>query len=384
MSRSEEEGSRRGLVVLLGAGGLVLLAVPVLALLAPLFLFTLMAAGLEDEPSAEGHREIPTVMHEAYLAAVEELPDVAPRCEGMHWSVLAAIGRIESGHATGSEIAENGDTDPWIIGPRLDGSGAGGNTVPFYDTDEGRWDRDTEYDAAVGPMQFIPTSWEIFGQDGNSDGLEDPHNVFDATLAAAAHLCGPGRVDLADPEQLRAAVFSYNRSEAYVDEVLMWAERYRGGGDVPEGPISDTGAPGPWGGHSNGRIPASELCPIPWNPAQMLRCDATAGLAQLNAEYRARFGHDLPVLDSYRSYERQVLLKESWCARGACHMAADPGTSNHGWALALDFTGGIAAWDTAEHTWMKQNAPAFNWHNPPHMQRGLGMEEPWHWEWGRQ
>lgn len=383
MSRSEESSSTKRLAILAGVGGLIVVAVPLLALLAPLFLFTLMAAGLEDDPSEEGLREIPTVMHEAYLSAVEQLPDIAPRCEGLHWSVLASIGRIESGHAGGSEISENGDTDPWIIGPRLDGSGAGGNTVPFYDTDEGRWDRDTEYDAAVGPMQFIPTSWEIFGQDGNGDGQKDPHNVFDATLAAAAHLCGSAAVDLSDPEQLRAAIFSYNRSEAYVDEVLMWADRYRGGGDLPGGPISDTGPPGAWGGHSNGYIPASEMCPLPWNPAQMLRCDAASGLAQLNTEFRDRFGHDLPVLDSYRSFDRQVYLKWLWCQRGACHMAAEPGYSNHGWALAVDFSGGIAAWDTAEHVWMKQNAPAYNWYNPGWAQRGLGKEEPWHWEWGQ-
>lgn len=384
-----ENGSRTGWWI---AGGLLAgagILGPLLGLLiVTMLVITMVAAAADEGPSEEGHSEIPTQAYEAYWSAAQQAEEIAPGCTGLHWSVLAGIGRVESGHANGATIADNGDVDPWILGPRLDGSGAGGNTIPIYDTDEGRWDTDTEYDRAVGPMQFIPSSWELFGQDGNGDGQRDPHNLYDAALASAAHLCGTGTVDLADEEQLRQAIYGYNRSWAYVDEVLMWAARYTATADVGDTPITPGGpGPGPWGGHTNGNIPASELCALPWptytGRTEQLRCDATTGLTQLNKAYRAEFGTNIVINDSYRSYARQVELKNWWCARGACHMAAEPGTSNHGWALAVDLGGGIGAWGTREQEWMRRNAPQYNWHNPPWAQPGNGKEEPWHWEWGQ-
>lgn len=165
-------------------------------------------------------------MVDAYISAAELLPSVMPECEGLTWQVIAGIGRVESRHARGSEIDADGGTDPWIIGPALDGSGAGGNTTPIYDTDLGRWDQDEEFDRAVGPMQFIPTSWELYGRDATGDGVADPHNVHDATLSAAVHLCGFTAVDLSDREELRRAILRYNQSGDYADEVLRHADRY--------------------------------------------------------------------------------------------------------------------------------------------------------------
>lgn len=165
-------------------------------------------------------------MLSAYVEAAELVPTVAPECEGLTWQVIAGIGRVESAHARGSEIDAEGGTDPWIIGPALDGSGAGGNTTPIYDTDLGRWDQDEEFDRAVGPMQFIPTSWELYGTDATGDDVADPHNVRDAALSAAVHLCGFTPTDLSDPDELRSAILRYNQSGDYADEVLDYAERY--------------------------------------------------------------------------------------------------------------------------------------------------------------
>ncbi|MEU0237616.1 lytic transglycosylase domain-containing protein [Nocardiopsis sp. NPDC006198] len=193
----------------------------------PLLIFTLLTSGNENNQglpdSVEG---IHDTLLQAYGQAASSTPDIRPDCSGMRWTILAGIGQIESNHAAGSSISNTGDTDPRVIGPRLDGSGAGGNTVAFPDSDGGQWDGDTDYDRAVGPMQFIPTSWEAYGQDGNGDGIEDPHNVFDATLAAAAHLCGSGTRDLSDREELRSALFSYNRSTSYVEDVLREIDAY--------------------------------------------------------------------------------------------------------------------------------------------------------------
>lgn len=169
---------------------------------------------------------IPPILLQAYGQAAGRTDEIASDCKGMRWSILAGIGQKESNHAAGSSISANGDTDPKIIGPVLDGSGAGGNTTPHYDTDQGVWDGDTDYDAAVGPMQFIPSSWVIFGQDGNGNGEKDPHNVFDATLAAVAHLCNGGPWDFNDQEDLRKALFSYNNSTSYVNDVLASIRNY--------------------------------------------------------------------------------------------------------------------------------------------------------------
>jgi len=162
----------------------------------------------------------------AYVGAVERLPQEMPECQGLTWQVLAGIGRVESGHARGSEIDADGGTDPRIYGPRLDGSGAGGNTTPVADSDLGLLDGDEQFDRAVGPMQFIPTSWELYGRDATGEGDADPHNVYDAALAAAVHLCGFTPIDLSDRDELRRAVLRYNQSERYADEVLEHTDRY--------------------------------------------------------------------------------------------------------------------------------------------------------------
>ncbi|MFG2774764.1 hypothetical protein [Streptomyces sp. NPDC048350] len=157
----------------------------------------------------------------AYTRAASAVTTLRPKCTGMRWSVIAGIGKVESGHAAGRTVAANGSVVPRIYGVRLNGSGAGGNTSVHSDTDHGVLDGDAEYDRAVGPMQFIPSTWNgPSGQDGNGDGVKDPHNIFDAAQATAVYLCGTGSSDLTDDAQLRKAVLRYNRSGAYADEVI--------------------------------------------------------------------------------------------------------------------------------------------------------------------
>lgn len=169
---------------------------------------------------------IPPRMLAAYTAAVTRTPREAPTCRGMRWEILAGIAMIESQHAAGHTIAANGDITPRIIGPRLDGSGVGENYTPVADTDRGRWDGDPNGEHAVGPFQFMPETWDSgAARDGNGDGVKDPHNAYDAALAAAVYLCGNGR-DLTDTAQLEAAVYSYNHSHSYVAEVASWITRY--------------------------------------------------------------------------------------------------------------------------------------------------------------
>ncbi|RKS06024.1 cell wall-associated NlpC family hydrolase [Nocardiopsis sp. Huas11] len=172
---------------------------------------------------------IPDVLMDAYVTAAARLEELHPGCTGMTWAILAGIGREESDHAAGHTIAANGDTTPPIIGPLLNGTGVGNNWTPHHDTDDGRWDSDTTYDAAVGVTQLLPAWWADRGVDGNDDGEADPHNVYDATAATTVELCTShpqNTVDFTDRAQLREALYRYNPWDTYVDNVLSHIDEY--------------------------------------------------------------------------------------------------------------------------------------------------------------
>jgi hypothetical protein len=204
---------------------------------------------------------IPPVVLDAYARAAADTRRQAPGCAGMRWSVPAGVGQIESHHAAGRQIGGDGEVgQPPILGPRLDGTGG---TALIADTDGGRFDGDPVYDRAVGPMQFIPTSWTIFGRDGNGDGVADPHNVYDAAAAAVAHLCGRGPVDLDDRAQLSRAILGYNPSYRYVADVLHWVDAYDAPGASANANASASpadpslvggGAPAPDGSDTTGTL----------------------------------------------------------------------------------------------------------------------------------
>lgn len=170
--------------------------------------------------------DIPVRAYDAYVRAARTVDAQLPSCR-ISWWALAAVGRIESRHGQfgGAVILANGDVLPRIVGPALDGGAF--RAIP--DTDGGRWDGDTVWDRAVGPMQFIPSTWAAVGTDGNGDGVADPHNFYDAATAAARYLCrGAGGRPLDRADGLRAAALSYNRSGAYADRVLELARSYGG------------------------------------------------------------------------------------------------------------------------------------------------------------
>lgn len=179
---------------------------------------------------------IPERMLAAYLTGAAQ----PGNCQGMRWQILAGIAGVESDHAAGHEIAANGDIAPPITGPRLDGSGAGGNTTAITDTDGGAWDGDAQFERAVGPFQFLPETFRAYGKDGNSDGTISPHNADDAAASAAVYLCGNSR-NLTDRQQLRAAIYTYNHSQAYVDDVLAGIDRYDALGSKPAAPTGNAG-----------------------------------------------------------------------------------------------------------------------------------------------
>ena len=174
--------------------------------------------------------DIPAVALAAYERAALSANAAEPGCH-VPWSVIAGIGRVESDHGrhAGSRADTSGVVHPAILGPILDGSA--GN-APIPDTDAGRYDGNAKWDRAVGPMQFIPSSWMTWQHDGNADGVRDPENVFDAALAAAHYLCASGG-DLRTRPAAERAVMSYNHSRDYVLVVLAYAQSYATTDPVP-------------------------------------------------------------------------------------------------------------------------------------------------------
>ena len=149
-----------------------------------------------------------------------------PDCH-LAWTTLAGIGMVESHNGTyrGAAIAPNGDVTPLIRGVQLDGSH--GN-VEIMDSDGGLLDGDRGIDRAMGPMQFIPETWRLYGVDANNDGVVSPDNFDDAALSAAGYLCWRGG-DLATPEGWMKALRAYNLSDQYARTVRDWATAYADG-----------------------------------------------------------------------------------------------------------------------------------------------------------
>ncbi|MFF1546748.1 lytic transglycosylase domain-containing protein [Streptomyces sp. NPDC058291] len=188
--------------------------------------------GSPTTPVATGATEagIPATVLDAYKKAEAALAQAKPGCN-MPWQLLAAIGKVESGHASGGNVTADGTTVTPILGPVLNGVGF----ADIKDTDNGAYDGDSTYDRAVGPLQFIPSTWAWAGRDGNGDGKKDPNNIYDAALAAGHYLC---RYDwnMATPAGMRSAILSYNNSTDYLNTVLSWLEYYRKGThEIPNG-----------------------------------------------------------------------------------------------------------------------------------------------------
>ncbi|MEV7146979.1 lytic transglycosylase domain-containing protein [Streptomyces sp. NPDC093084] len=212
---------------------------------------------------------IPATVLDAYKRAEAELRDSKPGCN-LPWQLLAAIGKVESGQARGGDVDAEGTTLHRILGPQLDGNGF----ALIKDTDGGQYDGNSQYDQAVGPMQFIPSTWAWAGRDGNGDGVKDPNNVYDAALAAGHYLCRYDW-DLSVQADMNRAILSYNGSQEYLNLVLSWYEFYRKGthsipdgtGSVP-GHRSDDKPGGSGSGSSSGGSPkpGAPGSPKPGNP----------------------------------------------------------------------------------------------------------------------
>lgn len=195
-----------------------------------------------------------------------------------------------------------------------------------------------------------------------------------------------GAADAArDPLELAPAVARQPIVRASVDELRGRTSADRASARTPPAPVGPApivasfpavdgcDATVPAGSPPNGQLAADELCSI--GDDHLLRADAAAAYAAMDAAFAAEFGTGLQISDSYRSYGSQVSLY----ARKP-GLAARPGTSNHGWGVAVDLFSGVETYGSAEHGWLVEHGAEFGWVNPPWAQADGSRPEPWHWE----
>ncbi|MGI8536534.1 MAG: M15 family metallopeptidase, partial [Mycobacteriales bacterium] len=127
--------------------------------------------------------------------------------------------------------------------------------------------------------------------------------------------------------------------------------------------------------YSNGTIPTEALCPLWGTRGQILRADAAAAFNEMSKAYAQVFGSPICVGDSYRNYDEQVAV-----AAAKAGLAAQPGSSNHGWGVATDLCDGVQDYSSSTHQWMKDNSILFGWFLPAWARPGGSRPEPWHWE----
>jgi len=166
---------------------------------------------------------IPVVAVQAYGYAELVVARTIPACR-LSWTTLAAIAKVESSHgsANGAVLGVDGSVQPPIYGLPLDGKGG---RQEIRDTDQGTVDKDTTYDRAVGPLQFIPATWLAYKVDADNNGVADPNDIDDASLTAATYLCQGGR-DMSKADSWWDAILSYNAIRPYAQKVFDAANEY--------------------------------------------------------------------------------------------------------------------------------------------------------------
>src|ERR1700712_344498 len=196
--------------------------------------------GSEDSVvSGASSNGIPAPALAAYQRGAQIIDSADKTCN-IPWELIAAIGRVESDHGRygGNTLTADGVSKPGIYGIALNGKNG---TQAIHDTDGGQIDQDPVFDRAVGPMQFIPSTWQVVKVDANGDGKRNPQDINDASLATAVYLCS-GSDNLSTRKGQESAVYRYNHSQDYVNLVLRLMESYSSGDytAVPSGTQAGT------------------------------------------------------------------------------------------------------------------------------------------------
>jgi cell wall-associated NlpC family hydrolase len=167
--------------------------------LLPVLVISAATGGIQVAvPSKEAQTSVPPL----YLALYEQ----AGLTSGLPWQLLAGVGKVECDHGQSPDpsCSQHGVVNR---------AGAG------------------------GPMQFLASTWASYGLDADGDGTADRWDPVDAVFSAANYLRASGA-----PTDIPAALYAYNHSQTYVEQVLAWADLYQQQGAQPpsgtEGPPS--------------------------------------------------------------------------------------------------------------------------------------------------
>jgi cell wall-associated NlpC family hydrolase len=332
------------------------------------YLGRLAAEGIEPPPAADlaDAEDLPPGLSPALDATGAPLPGVA-------WAVIGSspvtVLPAETVAAVSAALSQLGKPFvPGTSGPETYDCGGftaaawllAGHAVPT--TPQQQWATGAAIpvtDVQVGDLVFAPGGQDVGIYLGDGDVLGASAGSFQVGVGSLAAGSSATRVTLPAPAQPNAAL-------------APGGDKGACGAALPvPGPVSPA-----WGGWSNGQIPPETLCGLGVH-RHALRCDAAASYARLDTAYRAAFGTSLCITDSYRSLRGQVTafaLKPG--------LAAVPGTSNHGWALAVDLCGGINIAGSTQWTWMAANAGRFGFVQPDWAGPAGEKPEPWHWEYG--
>lgn len=330
---------------------------------------------------------------EAYALAVQR----QAAAEKAHWEESERLA-----HARGALNASRGDLGRWAARTYRDGTGAasyeGFMTLLEADSPEDLTLRMSML-RVVGRAQGGSVEQADEAARAQGDAAERAQTtalaVAQATQAAQAAKAESDRLVAQQRTELQRLEVLLAASESAAADAAAQADRLaRARAAVLQGVTSSapalnldglnavTGATGACRGegverYSNGQIPGAALCPLWGAPGHLLRADAAYAFDRLAEAYASAFGSPLCVTDSYRTFEAQVRLRAA-----KPHLAAVPGTSNHGWGTAVDLCDGVQRFGTAEYRWMQVNAPLYGWFNPRWAQQGGSKPEPWHWEFG--
>jgi hypothetical protein len=331
------------------------------------YLGQLSAAAIEPPPAAE--LTDPADLPAGFSPALDQAGQPIP---GVVWAVIGTspvtVLPAETIAAVSNALSQLGKPfAPGTVGP--DSYDCGGFTAASWllagfavpATPQDQWATGAAVplaDVQIGDLVYAPGGQDVGIYLGNGEVIGASAGTYQVGVRSVAAGSSATRITLPAPGQANPA--------------LPLVEAGACGAALPP-PGERTGA---WGGWRNGQIPVETLCQL-GTFGHALRCDAAASYGQLNAAYTTAFGTPLCITDSYRSLAAQISAFQR-----KPKLAAVPGTSNHGWALAVDLCGGINVSGSVQWTWMTANAARFGFVQPDWAAPRGEKPEPWHWEYG--
>lgn len=229
-----------------------------------------------------------------------------------------------------------------------------------------------------GEGLVIPTQ----ASNQSPDSVEDPEAPNDTPPATQPAVASPvpeaPAIAKDTPEAAKPVTVEAQRSSEIAQ--LKSSGRFNQSQAMPDAPRSPLEKISQQQGENNGQLRnVVELGPQ-W-PNMKLSKPAAESFLKMNDAFKAQFGHDIILNDSYRDYDNQVAVKQDATRKGRPQFAATPGYSKHGWGIAFDGGENLQSFDSDEYKWMLANALDHGWNHPAFAAPDTDAPEPWHWEY---